>query len=257
MRTKLTLAFCASFLSIFVGTAQAASVTATSADGGSSTAAPSVMATQAAFEPAAATTTASGPTASIIPGLNQLGLGAQQGYPYPSDQFGAIGPDYYIQGVNNMGVAVFRRSDMSMVAGPVSLSSFSNAPNEPEVVDSQFMWDTQTQRFYYSFTYKKWTNNVRTGGILYGWTKTSDPTDLVHGWCQMRIDTGNDFDDRPKLGDNATHLIMPTNSDPWTGEDYDRVWTMPKPANGSTACPASPQPGIKVFGSVSQPLKTS
>src|SRR3954454_4906534 len=256
MRNKLTLAFCALFLSGFGGIAQAATVTAAPADSEPSNAAPApLVASQDAFAPAAAATS-SGPAPSIIPGLNQLGLGPQPGLPYPSDQSGAIGPDYYVQGVNNMGVAVFRRSDLAMVAGPVSLGTFSNAPNNPEVVDSQFMWDSQTQRFYYSFTYKKWTNNVRTGGILYGWTKTSDPTDLTGGWGQMRIDTGNAFDDRAKLGDNATHLIMPTNSDPWSGEDYDRVWTMPKPANGSTTCPAS-QTGIKVFGTVSQPLKTS
>jgi PKD repeat protein len=256
MRTKLTLAFCAFFLSMLGATAHAATVTATSADPEPSNAAPAGLATsQSAFTPLA-TAPAPSPAPSIIAGLNQPGLGAQVGLPYPPDQSGAIGPDYYVQGVNNMGVAVFRRSDLSMVAGPVSLGTFSNAPNQPEVVDSQFMWDTQTQRYYYAFTYKKWVGNVRTAGILYGWTKTSDPTDLAHGWCQMRIDNGNDFDDRPKLGDNATHLIMPTNADPWTGEDFDRVWTIPKPANGSTSCPAS-QPGVKVFGSVSQPLKTS
>src|SRR3954452_20511971 len=258
MRNKLTLAFCALFLSGFGGIAQAATVTAAPADSEPSKAAPApLVASQDAFAPAAAAATSSRPAPSIIPGLDQLGLGPQPGLPYPSDQSGAIGPDYYLQGGKNMGVAVFRRSDLGMVAGPISLTAFSNAPNQPEVVDSQFMWDVQTQRFYYTFTYKKWTNNVRTGGILYGWSKTSDPTDLVGGWCQMRIDTGNDFDDRPKLGDNATHLVVPTNSDPWSGEDYDRVWTIPKPANGSTTCPASPQAGVKVFGSVSQPLKTS
>src|SRR4051794_12231635 len=251
MRTTIAQASCAFFL-LSGGVAHAAVN-----DTGSNAAPAPLMASQPAFESQAAAASSTGPTPSIVPGLNQLGLGSQPGLPYPSDQSGAIGPDYYIQGVNNTGVAVFRRSDLAMVAGPVSLGTFSNAPNNPEVVDSQFMWDTQTQRFYYSFTYKKWSGNVRTGGILYGWSKTSDPTDLARGWCQMRIDTGNDFDDRPKLGDNATHLIMPTNSDPWTGEDYDRVWTIPKPANGSTACPSSPQTGVKVVGSPSQPLKTS
>jgi PKD repeat protein len=251
MRTKLALAFSAFFLSL------GGAAHATVADTGSNAAPAPVLASQSTFDPSLAASGTSGPTPSIVPGLNQLGEGVQTGLPYPSDQSGAIGPDYYIQGVNNMGVAVFRRSDLSMVAGPVSLGTFSNAPNDPEVVDSQFMWDTQTQRFYYSFTYKKWTNNVRTGGILYGWTKTSDPTDLAGGWCQMRIDTGNDFDDRPKLGDNVTHLILATNSDPWSGSDYDRVWTIPKPANESTSCPANPQSGVKVFGTVSNPLKTS
>ncbi|MEA2468378.1 MAG: hypothetical protein QOJ57_2504, partial [Thermoleophilaceae bacterium] len=208
-----------------------------------------------AFAPLAAAP-ASGPTPSILPGLNQLGLGWTPGLPYPTDQFGAIGPEHYVQGVTNTGIAVFRRSDLAMVAGPVPPGSFSAAPAGAEVVDTQMMWDSQTSRWYYAFTYKKWVNNVRSAGLLYGWSKTADPTDLAHGWCQLRIDNGGDFDDRPKLGDNATHLIMPTNADPATGADFDRVWTMPKPANGSTTCPAS-QTGIKVFGSVSQPLKSS
>src|SRR3954454_20613271 len=180
MRTKLALAFCA-FLFSLGGVAHAAVD-----DSGSNAASAPVTGSQSAFESSLAAS-GTGPTPSVVPGLNQLGLGPQSGLPYPSDQSGAIGPDYYVQGVNNMGVAVFRRSDLAMVAGPVSLGTFSNAPNNPEVVDSQVMWDTQTQRFYYSFTYKKWTNNVRTAGILYGWTQTSDPTDLTHGWCQMRI----------------------------------------------------------------------
>jgi PKD repeat protein len=210
---------------------------------------------EAAFQPLAAAASA-GPAPSILPGLNQLGLGWTSGLPYPTDQFGAIGPEHYVQGVTNTGVGVFRRSDLAMVAGPMPAGNFAGAPAGAEVVDTQMMWDSQSNRWYYAFTWKKWTNNVRTAGLLYGWSKTADPTDLAHGWCQLKIDGGNDFDDRPKLGDNATHLIMATNADPATGADYDRVFTMPKPANGSTTCPAS-QTGIKIFGSVSQPLKTS
>ena len=260
MKTNLALAVIASFLlAVSGGVAHAATVTAPSTDPEPANAAPApLIASQSAFEPAAAAATSSGPTPNIVSGLNQLGLGSQPGLPFPSDQSGAIGPDYYVQGVTNTGVAVFRRSDLSMVAGPVSLATFSNAPNQPEVLDSQFMWDSQTQRYYYSFTYRKFVNGTRTGaGIAYGWTKTSDPTDLTGGWCQMQISTGSDFDDRPKLGDNATHLILPTNADPTSGADYDRIWTIPKPANGSTTCPASPQSGVKVFGTVSNPLKTS
>src|SRR3954451_23543983 len=260
MKTNLALAVCAIiFLSVFGGVANAGTVTSTSSAPEPSNAAPAPVATsQNAFEPATATATSTGPAPGIVGGLNQLGLGSQAGLPLPAGQPGAIGADYYVQGVTNTGVAVFRRSDLSMVAGPVSLATFSNAPNIPEVLDSQFMWDSTTQRFYYSFTYRKFVNGTRTGGgIAYGWTKTSDPTNLTGGWCQMQISTGGDFDDRPKLGDNATHLILPTNADPASGADYDRIWTIPKPANGSTTCPASPQSGVKVFGTVSNPLKTS
>src|SRR2546423_2951533 len=96
-----------------------------------------------------------------------------------------------------------------------------------------------------------------TSGILYGWSKTADPTDLEHGWCQMKIDTGTDFEDRPKLGVSATHIVLGTNAAPRVGNWYSRVWTIPKPANGSTSCPTTAQTGIQVFGTVNQPLKST
>jgi endonuclease/exonuclease/phosphatase family metal-dependent hydrolase len=195
-----------------------------------------------------------GPAPSIT--ASAPGLGPTSGLPYPPDQFGAIGPEHYVQGVTNTGVAVFSRGNLGKVAGPVAAGTFSAAPAQADVVDTQMMWDAQTSRWYYAFTYKRWQNGNRTAGLLYGWSKTADPTDLARGWCRMRIDNGADFDDRPKLGDNLTHLIIATNADPWSGDDYDRVWTMPKPSTGDTSCPAS-QSGIKTFGSTGNPLKTS
>jgi subtilisin-like proprotein convertase family protein len=197
---------------------------------------------------------ASDPTPNVL--MNQIGLGPTAGV-NPSDVGAAIGPGYFVQGVNSTGIAVFRRSDLSLVTGPVTGASFANAPAGAEVVDSQFIWDASAGRWFYSFTYKKWVNNVRSSGILYGWSKTADPTDLSHGWCQMRIDTGQDFEDRPKLSTTATHIVLGTNVDPVGAAYYSRVWTIPKPANGSTACPTSPQTGVTAFGSRTAPLKSS
>ena len=73
----------------------------------------------------------------------------------------------------------------------------------------------------------------------------------------MRIDTGSDFEDRPKLSTSATHIVLGTNADPIGFLFYSRIWTIPKPADGSTSCPTGAQTGIKAFGSPSQPLKTS
>jgi hypothetical protein len=211
-----------------------------------------------ATSPAASDSPSTAARADAAPstGLSMPGLAWSAGLPYPPDQFGAIGPEHYVQGVTNTGVAVFRRSDLGLAAGPVPAGSFAAAPPSVEVVDTQMMWDQQTSRWYYAFAYKRWSGNTRTAGLLYGWSRTADPTDLAHGWCRMRIDNGADFDDRPKLGDNRTHLIIATNADPWAGNDYNRVWTMPKPDDGDTGCPAS-QSGLKVFGTVAQPLKTS
>src|SRR3954451_10355209 len=88
MRTKLALAFCA-FLLSSGGVAHAAV-----GDTGSNAAPAPLMATQSTFDPAAVSASSTGPTPTIVPGLNQLGEGAQNGQPYPSDQSGAIGPDY-------------------------------------------------------------------------------------------------------------------------------------------------------------------
>jgi subtilisin-like proprotein convertase family protein len=196
----------------------------------------------------------SGPAPNVL--ANQIGLGPTAGV-NPSDVGAAIGPEYFVQGVNSTGIAVFRRSDLALVTGPVPGASFANAPARQEVLDSQFMWDEPAQRWFYSFTYKAGSGGSRTSGILYGWSKTSDPTDLEHGWCQMRIDTGTDFEDRPKLSTSATYIVLGTNADPISAGYYSRVWTIPKPANGSTTCPAGPQAGITAFGSPTKPLKST
>ncbi|MEA2429752.1 MAG: large repetitive protein, partial [Thermoleophilaceae bacterium] len=169
----------------------------------------------------------------------------------------AIGPEYFIQGVNATGIAVYRRSDLGLVGGPVPALSFANAPAGQEVVDAQFIWDEPSQRWFYSFTYKAGDGSFSSSGLLYGWSKTADPTDLEHGWCQMKIDTGTDFEDRPKLSVSATHIVLGTNAAPRSGNWYSRVWTIPKPTNGSTSCPTGAQTGVQVFGTVNQPLKSS
>jgi subtilisin-like proprotein convertase family protein len=195
-----------------------------------------------------------GPAPNVL--TNQTGLGPTSGV-NPSDVGAAIGPEYFIQGVNSTGVAVFRRSDLSLVTGPVRGASFANAPAGQEVLDSQFLWDESAGRWFYSFTYKAGSGSSRTSGILYGWSKTSDPTDLEHGWCQMRVDTGTDFEDRPKLSTSATYIVLGTNADPIHAGYYSRIWTIPKPAIGSTTCPTGPQTGITAFGSPSAPLKST
>jgi YD repeat-containing protein len=229
-------------------------VTASSPDEDPSGVAPggSAAPSASAFAPLAAA--ASGPAPNVL--VNAPGLGPSTGI-NPSDVGAAIGPEYFVQGVNATGVAVYRRSDLALVAGPVPGPSFANAPAGQEVLDAQFMWDEPAQRWFYSFTYKLGSGSTRTSGILYGWSKTADPTDLAHGWCQMRIDTGADFEDRPKLSTSASHIVLGTNVDPIAANWYSRIWTIPKPAGGSTTCPTSPQTGITAFGSPTQPLKST
>jgi YD repeat-containing protein len=205
-----------------------------------------------AFAPLAAAQ--SGPAPNVL--LTGAGLGPTTGV-NPSDVGGAIGPEYFIQGVNATGIAVYRRSDLGLVTGPVPAMSFANAPPGQEIVDAQFLWDDSSQRWFYSFTYKAADGSFSTSGLLYGWSKTADPTDLEHGWCQMKIDTGTAFEDRPKLSVSATHIVMGTNAAPRSGNWYSRVWTIPKPANGTTSCPTSAQTGVQTFGDEQHPLRSS
>jgi YD repeat-containing protein len=205
-----------------------------------------------AFAPLAAP--ASGPAPNVL--VNAPGLGPSTGV-NPADVGGAIGPDYFIQAVNATGVAVYRRSDLAPVAGPVPALSFANAPAGQEIVDAQFLWDEPSQRWFYSFTYKSADGSFSNSGLLYGWSKGADPTDLEHGWCQMKIDTGTAFEDRPKLSVSATHIVLATNAAPRSGNWYSRVWTIPKPANGTTSCPTSAQTGVQNFGTEAQPLRST
>src|SRR3954466_11811373 len=208
--------------------------------------------TVSAFAPLAAAP--SGPAPNVL--VNAPGLGPSTGV-NPSDVGAAIGPEYFVEGVNATGIAVYRRSDLAPVAGPVPALSFANAPPGQEIVDAQFLWDEPSQRWFYSFTYKSADGSFSSSGLLYGWSKTSDPSDLEHGWCQMKIDTGTAFEDRPKLSVSATHIVLGTNAAPRSGNWYSRVWTIPKPANGSTSCPTSAQTGIQTFGTEQQPLRST
>src|SRR3954470_3144712 len=207
---------------------------------------------ESAFAPLAAAP--SGPAPNVL--LNAPGLGPTTGV-NPSDVGGAIGPDYFMQAVNGTGVAVYRRSDLAPVAGPVPAVSYANAPPGQELVDAQFIWDEPSQRWFYSFTYKAADGSFSSSGLLYGWSKSADPTDLEHGWCQMQIDTRAAFEDRPKLSVSATHIVLGTNAAPRSGNWYSRVWTIPKPAHGSSSCPTGPQTGVQVFGTEQQPLRST
>src|SRR5436190_3905745 len=260
-RTNVAVLACALFAA-FPGAARAAvatpavestspGVTTASSPDQGGTADTTGTPTTSAFAPLATTT--SGPAPNVL--VSAPGLRPSSGV-NPSDVGGAIGPEYFIQGVNATGIAVYRRSDLAPVAGPVPAASFANAPPGQEIVDAQFIWDEPSQRWFYSFTYKSADGSFSSSGLLYGWSKTADPTDLEHGWCEMKIDTGTAFEDRPKLSVSATHVVMGTNAAPRSGNWYSRVWTIPKPANGTTSCPTTAQTGVQNFGTESQPLRS-
>jgi len=178
----------------------------------------------------------------VFGSLNTPGLSA--GNASPSDSTGAIGPANYLEVVNSR-VAVFDRNLLPVNASgqpdQAALDAFVNLPGW-DVGDPQIQWDQQSQRWYY-LTY---ATQGSTNGLAYGWSKTSDPSDLGSGgWCKLLLDTGVLFPDFPKLGHDDGHLIFGANAfgTGLGGIPTDQfatalVYTVPKPATNDTSCTA-------------------
>ena len=88
------------------------------------------------------------------PETHQLGSWAERRRDTRPTVRGAIGPDYFVQGVNYDGRRGLPALGPRARHGPGPAASFANAPAGQEVLDSQFLWDEPAQRWFYSFTYK-------------------------------------------------------------------------------------------------------
>jgi hypothetical protein len=205
----------------------------------------------------------------LTAGLNQLGLGAGSAlFAVPPDTTGAIGPADFVQEVND-GVAVFRRADLAPVAGPLLNEIFMHAPSATLVSDPQMQWDQQGGRWIYlAQAFSVDFANLSVGGpdfLLFGFSKTSDPTDLTNGWCRYSLASGSApdgaplLDDYPKLGHDDRHLIFGANIFEVGGSgafDTARIWSVPKPPPGPlSSCPGTPV--ATIFGSPASPLRNS
>jgi hypothetical protein len=197
------------------------------------------------------------PQAVVVNGLNQPGMGAtdnsaaNQGT--PPDTTGAIGPNHYVEFVNSK-VGVYQRSNLSLVSTR-NLDPFVGFSGD-NVFDPQIQWDQQGGRWLYVNDDIDASNH---NYLDFGWSKTSDPSDLVNGWCRFRFttDSGNTrfLEDYPKLGHDNQHILIGTNSTRGNSFFTAHIYSIPKPANGVTTCTA-PSP-ISVFGSPGSPLTTS
>jgi hypothetical protein len=162
----------------------------------------------------------------------------------PPDTTGAIGPSYYFEFVNSV-VRPYNRTTLATL-GTAQLDVFSG-PTGRSVFDPQVQWDQEANRWIYTAI----SNDGDTAGtnfMVFGWSKDANPTgDLTSSsWCRYAIDTGGVIDDYDKLGHDANHIIIGSNV--FTGNTFNgaRIWALPKPANGSTACPTSF--GTRFFG---------
>ncbi len=125
----------------------------------------------------------------------------------------------------------------------------------------RFKYDPQTSRWFYVAIR---CDGTKTENELYlGFSKTSDPTNLSTeaggGWCGYEYSTGEALEDYPKLGLDAQHIIIGTNSFS-TGKTEafltSHIFSAPKPGSGEVkTCPTAP--ALSTFGSAGKPLMTS
>ena len=124
------------------------------------------------------------------------------------------------------------------------------------VSDVQVQWDQAANRWLYALV----TNNATPVAyathnyILWGWSKTGDPTNLNTGWCKYSKDMGTELEDFPKLGHDASSLVIGANAlDESTGGTFltAKVWVVKLPANGVMSCPTI---GYVTFGTTRSPL---
>jgi streptogramin lyase len=201
-----------------------------------------------------------GIAAAVLGPLNEVGLSAAQeiaAFPgqdvTPPDSTGAIGPNYYLEMVNEE-IAVYNRSNLGLVGTPVSLPSFFNGTSP---CDPQIKYDPVTERW---FALGIRCDNTKTANALYiAFSKSSDPSALTTGWCKYSVSSGGFLEDYPKLGLSSDHIAIGVNEfKTSSGGAFDsaRIFSAPKPAAGAiSSCPGSLT--LTAFGSSESPLTTS
>src|SRR5256712_9551042 len=176
------------------------------------------------------------PSSAIFNNLNQPGLSAadEGNGVTPPDTTGAIGPNFYMEFVNQF-VGVFDRNTLARV-NSLDLASFVGAPSGLTTTDVQIQWDGQSNRWIYALIGFQTGNNY----VLFGWTKTSDPSNLPGGWCRYGVGTGSSLNDYPKLGHDANFITIGSNVYSDTVPTFPfvtaNIWAIPKPLAGDTTC---------------------
>src|SRR5712691_5503499 len=188
-----------------------------------------------------ATATAAPHSAAIFNGLNSPGLSAaDQGYqPTPPDSTGAVGPNHYLELVNNL-VGVYDKTNLSQLSS-TDLATFTAVPSGLYTSDPQIEWDPLGNRWFYGAV--AFNGNFTNNYLLFGWSKTADPSDLANGWCRYASPTGAIIADYPKLGHDANFVTFGDNQYdggkpglPFVTAD---IWAISKPAASATTCSGS------------------
>ena len=202
-------------------------------------------ATATTTAPAAPATSAPSPQAGVFNGINSPGISAADvGFCCtPPDSTGAIGPNNYVEFVNT----AIRVNDRTLKQlSQMDMASFVAAPSGHNVSDPQIQWDARAGRWFFAAIAFATHSNY----LVFGWSKTPDPSDLAGGWCRFGALTGNQLADYPKLGHDDNFVLFGANLYDDTTSNYvfttAVIYALPKPANGNlTTCSTS---GLTAFG---------
>jgi hypothetical protein len=164
----------------------------------------------------------------------------------PPDTNGAIGPNSYLEIVNDK-VGIYSRTGTAIATGNLSTltgdSGFLSDPME--------LWDPHTQRFYFSL-FRAANTSFSTPRIEWGFSKSANPTDLTSAnWCHYQTNFGyvnGNIPDYPKLGQTKHFLLVGVNfynSVNSTHSEKSQLDWIRKPQSVGTitTCPAAPKSG--------------
>jgi hypothetical protein len=199
---------------------------------------------------AAALPGAAGTKLELFRGLNAPGLSAadNESIGEPPDPTGSVSRRHYVEVVNTR-IAVYERKRLRRPVADMNATAFWGA-EDSTVVDPQIAWDDRARRWYYVML----RNRPEANRILFAWSKSADPSDLDGGWCRMEIPVGRLFDDFPRLGFSAAHVLIGTNvfNVETRRFKFARVWAIAKPSGDAATCE---RPALTAFGSLRRPLR--
>src|SRR5262245_46820385 len=186
------------------------------------------------------------PSASLAPVIGTSWQGIADTDVTPPDTNGAIGPNSYLEIVNDK-VGIYDRS-----GGAISTGDLSTLTNDTgNLSDPTELWDPHTQRFYFSLF--RWTGTFQNPRIDWGFSKGTNPTDLSsNNWCTFQTNFGwvnGNIPDYPKLGQTKDFLMVGVNfyasQNSQQSEKSQLLWIKKPQGNGQiTTCPAAPGSGF-------------
>jgi len=201
--------------------------------------APSTSTGTATATPSTRTALVPAPRPGLFTALTKPGMDAA-GNPFqatPPDSTGAIGPNNYVE-MDNSNIAVYDRN--LNLSSSVSLNAFSGS--SLDFCDVQVEWDAAAGRYLFAFLMCDFTQPMQFQ--VFGWSKTSDPTNLstgpLGGWCLFAFNNSHYLFDYDKLGHSSQFMVIGGNfyntsfpSLPFVSAGME--WAK-LPGNGDTSC---------------------